>query len=190
LKLFNYFWLKIVKVDIENPVALHFIMQDELFFLKEDKEQYANRVAEQPVAALVEEPVVVVEDAKQLEFAYTGAKGELLILVHYPDLEFIDDGHLAALENILKRKGLAVGDVAILNMAKNTSANFASLSNYFNPPKVLILGERSLPEGVIALALNQPKQTANGTILFSYSFDEMMDSPENKKAFWEQMKNF
>jgi hypothetical protein len=27
-------------------------------------------------------------------------------------------------------------------------------------------------------------------LLYSFSFDEMMDSPDNKRTFWEQMKNF
>jgi DNA polymerase III psi subunit len=94
------------------------------------------------------------------------------------------------LENILKRRNLAIADVAILNMAKNTGTDFESLVDYFSPQKILVLGEQSLPKGIPGLNLNQPKQTGNTNLLYSFSFDEMMDNPDNKRTFWEQMKNF
>ena len=179
-------------MEIENPMALHFIMQDELFFVKEDREKQASIAHAIPVRAIVEEEKTgtVAPPVSKPEFSYTGKKGELLILVHYPDQEFIHEAHLSALENILKRKNLAVDDIAILNMAKNTGTDFETLVNYFVPQKILVLGEQSLPEGMVQLDINQPKQTGTSNLLYSFSFDEMMDSPENKRTFWEQMKNF
>jgi hypothetical protein len=176
-------------VDIENPIALHFIMQDELFFLKEDREKQDSLA---PVMAIIEEetPVAVVTAEPKPDFTYTGKKGGLLILVHYTGQEFIHEIHLSALENILKRRNLAIADVAILNMAKNTGTDFESLVDYFSPQKILVLGEQSLPKGIPGLNLNQPKQTGNTNLLYSFSFDEMMDNPDNKRTFWEQMKNF
>ena len=192
MKLFNYFWLNFVKVDIENPIALHFIMQDELFFLKEDREKQASVAPVAPVIAIADEetPVAVVIPGHKPNFTYTGKKGDLLILVHYADQEFIHETHLSALENILKRKNLAIADVAILNMAKNTGTDFESLVAYFDPQKILVLGEQSQPKGIAGLNLNQPKQTGATNLLYSFSFDDMMDSPDNKRTFWEQMKNF
>ena len=176
-------------MDIENPIALHFIMQDELFFLKEDREKQDSLA---PVMAIIEEetPVAVVTTEPKPDFTYTGKKGGLLILVHYTDQEFIHEIHLSALENILKRRNLAIADVAILNMAKNTGTDFESLVDYFSPQKILVLGEQSLPKGIAGLNLNQPKKTGATNLLYSFSFDEMMDSPDNKRTFWEQMKNF
>jgi hypothetical protein len=198
LKLFNYFWLKFVKVDIENPIALHFIMQDELFFLNEDREAYSNAV--EKVAVVETVPVAdtetsVAEVVPALEitpiaFNFKGSKGGMLILVHYPELEFIHETHLTALENILKRKDVAINDVAILNMANYGDVNFENITGYFTPQKILLLGEKALPAGIAALKLNTPQQLGKSTALYSFSFDEMMDSPDNKKAFWEQMKGF
>jgi hypothetical protein len=204
LKLFNYFWLKFVKVDIENPIALHFIMQDDLFFLQQDREAYANvdgdvvtvaaeeAATEIAIAVKVSEviEVVPVAEVAKVEFNYKGKKAELLILVHYPEFEFINETHLTALESILKRKGLAVDDIAILNTAKHANADFAGLKQYFNPQKILLLGEKALPTGIAPLKMNTLQQLDKTAILYSFSFDEMMDSPENKKAFWEQMKGF
>ena len=179
-------------MDIENPIALHFIMQDELFFLKEDREKQASLAPVAPVMTITDEetPVAVVITEPKPDFTYTGKKGGLLILVHYTDQEFIHEIHLSALENILKRRNLAIADVAILNMAKNTGTDFESLVDYFSPQKILVLGEQSLPKGIAGLNLNQPKKTGATNLLYSFSFDKMMDSPDNKRTFWEQMKNF
>ena len=190
--------LKFVKVNIENPAALHFIMQDDLFFLNADKNLYHNKVI------TVEVPVVetvitapgtvspVVEDTvvdKPVDFKYHGKNNKnFLVLVHYPTLEFIHETHLTALENILKRKGFEIADVAIVNLAKHDAVNIDELTNYFKPQKLLILGKNAQPQGIQPLALNVPQQVASLATLYSFSFDEMMDNNDYKKAFWEQMK--
>jgi hypothetical protein len=190
-------------VDIENPIALHFIMQDDLFLLNKDLDAYngVNLKAEiqaiaEPVAVTVrvapavdkEEIAVVAEITIPVEFKYRGKKNNLLVMVHYPDHEFIHDTHLPALENILKRTGVAIDEVAILNMAAHNNAGFESINTYFNPQKILLLGKAALPEGIAPLKLNTPQLLGHIKALYSFSFDEMMDSPENKKVFWEQMK--
>jgi hypothetical protein len=48
----------------------------------------------------------------------------------------------------------------------------------------------ALPAGIAVPGLNSPRQLAKASVLYSFSFNEMMDSPDNKKAFWEQMKGF
>jgi len=171
-------------------MALHFIMHDDVFFLKEDKERYAEPGLNEPEIINAEVNIVVGVPAAEIEFTFMGKRGELLILVHYTGQEFIHDTHLLALENILKRKNLTVADVAILNIANHTGADYHALLSYFNPQKILVLGKQALPASIVPLSLNQPKQLEDKNILYSFSFDEMMDSPDNKKAFWEQMKNF
>jgi hypothetical protein len=166
-------------MKIESPIALNFIMQEELYFLNKDKNLYNNAPAmPAPVAAVVPD-----------EFSFRGSKkGNFLILVHYHDQEFIAEAHLTALDNILKRKGFETDGVAILNMAKHNHADFESISAYFHPKKILFLGENALPKGIAPLQLNQPRQLDGCEVLYSFSFDEMMDSNDHKKAFWEQMK--
>jgi uracil phosphoribosyltransferase len=179
-------------VNIENPLALHFIMQDELFFLKEDRETAKSFVIDEMMTTTADrEPAIEnVKPEHQTKFIYTGKKGELLVLVHYTDQEFIHETHLLALDAILKRRNLAVADIPILNLAKSTGADYEALLDYFKPGKILILGTQALPEGIPELAINEPKVIANKNILYSFSFNEMMDNPDNKRTFWEQMKNF
>ena len=126
-----------------------------------------------------------------VNFNYLGGhKKNFLIIVHYPGQEFIADNHLIALESILGRLGFSLNDAAILNRANYADATFDLLNDFFKPQKLLILGKSSLPAGIAAPDLNKPKQLDNCKMLFSFSFNEMMDNNELKKIFWEQMKQF
>lgn len=169
-------------MKIENPIAYNFIMQDEVYLLNKDKTGYsANIVSPAEPTPVLETPPV--------NFNYMGKhKKHFLVIVHYPDLEFIDEKHLTALENIFKRFELSIDDVAILNSARHNDVTFEQLDDFFKPQKLLLLGKNSLPGVTETLMLNKPKKINDCDTLFSFSFDEMMDNNEYKKAFWEQMK--
>jgi len=188
MKLFNYFWLKFVKVKTENTAALHFLMQDDIFLLNQDRAIYNSPAlpAEQPMPQ--PEPVAVIE-TKPIKFNYLGSnKKNFLVTVHYPGIEFMAEAHLTALQNTLKRLGFELDDVAILNLANHEGTDHETITNHFNPAKMLLMGKSALPKNIVPLKLNEQQTQGNRTLLFSYSFDEMMDSNEYKKAFWEQMK--
>ena len=188
-------------MKVENPVALRFILQDELYLLNTDKAFYEKRKIHQPI---IEEPEpeiktptidTIPQEAKpevktpELTFNYLGKNlKNFLILVHYHDQEFIADAHLAALQNILKRKELELDDVVILNMAQYSEATIGQLADFFKPVKLLLLGQAAIPQGLTSLTLNTPKTSGSRTALYSFSFDEMMASVDNKKIFWELMK--
>jgi hypothetical protein len=166
-------------VKAESPAALRFILQDDIYLLQNDK-TYTDEKPPGPVAGT---PAV--------KLNYLGKyKKAFLVMVHYPGHEFIADVHLTALESILTRKDHVIDDVAIVNMATAALTNLDELLAYFNPKKLLLLGKEALPANMEALVLNEPKQIAGCMALYSFSFDDMMDNTENKKAFWEQMKNF
>ena len=174
---------------IENPVAFSFILQDDLYLLKNEK--IAQPVAEAPAAVprpVLEEPALHTE-TPALNFNYLGKhKKHYLILVFYPGLECMPAPYLTALENTLKRLGFELDDVAILNLANYKDAVFEQLAGFFKPQKLLILGRNALPPGLTAPAINQQVQVEKARALFTFSFDEMMDNNDNKKLFWEQMK--
>jgi len=165
-------------MKIENPLAFSFIMHDELYLLKEDEELRNTISIPQPV---LETPPV--------NFNYLGMnKKNFLVIVHYQDSEFINDKHLTALQSILSRLEFSLDDVAILNKAKYPEDSFEHLTDFFKPQKLLLLGKQALSKGNALLTFNKPQPLNNCRALFSFSFDEMMDNNENKKAFWEQMK--
>ena len=164
-------------MKIENPAALRYIMQDDIFLLPADKVKPAETIAE----VAVKTPDVI--------FKYLGSnKKNFLILVNYTGHEFIADAHLAALQSILSRKEYNLDDIAILNRANYINTEFKQLATYFNPQKILMLGNEAMPVGIAAV-FNEPVQIGNCVALHSFSFDEMMDNIPNKKTFWDKMKN-
>lgn len=191
-------------MNIDNPATLHFIMQDDLFLLRNEKALYEKvavaeavavpesnniqaRVADQAPASVrpvIQQPVKQVAAIK-----YRGNnKSGYVVLVHYPSAEWMHDAHLTALESTFKRKGIEPTEIAIVNMAAHSDITFEVFAEQLRPKKLLLMGMESLPAGMAALKINQLHQLAECTVLYTFSFDEMMDSNENKKIFWEQMK--
>lgn len=133
-------------MKVENPVALRFILQDELYLLNTDKAFYEEREIPPPIIEefkpeisepeIKTQPIEIAPQATKPEvktpepaFNYLGKNlKSFLILVHYPNQEFIADAHLAALQNILKRKEFELDDVVILNMAKYSTTTIAQLA--------------------------------------------------------------
>ena len=164
-------------MKVEDPNALRFILQDDIYLLDEDKRDDDQTPVLQPQ---IETPPA--------NFNYLGAnKKNFLVLVNYPGHEFIPDDHLAALESILTRKGYSRDDVAILNTAK-TDTEYKSITAYFKPGKLVILGEGSIPNGMPPSKFNQREGRDELDVLYTFSFDAMMTNTDNKKAFWDQMK--
>lgn len=165
-------------MKIENPAAFSFILQDEIYLLDQDKIK--------PGRNLVPTPII---ETEKDHFKYLGGyRKKLLLIVYYPAMEFMAPDHLEALGKVLTRLNFGVDDIAILNIANQPNAMFSDIMDFFKPQKLLLLGEKALPGGIESLTLNAPKQFNNCGTLLSFSFDEMMDNQEYKKAFWEEIK--
>jgi hypothetical protein len=163
-------------VKAEERNALRFILEDDLYLLDADKPHYANSPEPQP-AIETPEPV----------FNYLGSnKKSFLIVTYYDNEEHIAPDHLNALESVFGRIGYTRDDVAILNLNKH-AADHAQLSDYFKPKILVMLGSNAIPNG-LKPELNKIREHQGVKILYTFGFDEMMTSTENKKAFWEQMK--
>nr|WP_067060597.1 hypothetical protein [Mucilaginibacter sp. L294] len=150
------------------------------------KEQFVN--PPEAVAVIPPTPGPVIQTV-EAEFNYLGKNNKnFLVLVNYATEKHIAEAHLAALQNILKRKELNLDDVAILNVNTYAPVKLTALAAYFAPTRLVVMGKDALPEGIGNLPLNQPLQGKKTHVLYSFSFDEMMSSNDNKKTFWEHMK--
>lgn len=169
--------------------------------------EIARATAEQPLPTPAAKPAIVAPATPALtmpaikampepaletpkpEFNYLGNNNKnFAVLVNYASDEHISAVHLAALESMLKRKELTLDDVAIFNLNKHQPLPIAKIAELLKPVKMLIMGKDALPHGIGNLPLNSAVQGKKTHVLYSFSFDEMMSSNENKKAFWEQMK--
>lgn len=196
-------------MNIDNHAALHFIMQDDIFLLRSERELFGKatvaelvaapdenkpqmQVIEQASGPKVPEPATpaLLQPVKQVPaIKYRGNNSSgYVVLVHYPAAEWMHDAHLTALENTLKRKGIEPAEVAIINMATQNEITFDVFIEQLRPKKLLLMGKESLPAGIAELKFNQLHQLTGCTALYTFSFGEMMESNENKKIFWEQMK--
>jgi len=165
-------------VKVEDTNALRFILQDEIYLLNEDKSLYSGTPKSQPEIQTLQ-PV----------FNYLGAnKKNFLVLVNYDEHEFIKDDHLVALEAVLGRLGYKRDDVAIFNLAKH-NVSYQQLWDFFASKTVVILGEAAIPSGMVNSKFNSIEKSEGLAVLYTFSFDEMMANVENKKVFWEQIKN-
>jgi hypothetical protein len=172
-------------VKVESGQALRFILQDEIYLLNEDKLNYTKPGNQQAPAPQPQTETVTPKPV----FNYLGSnKKHFLVLTHYPNNDFIADDHLAALEAVLGRKNHAREDVAILNIAKN-AFEFTELLAHFKPQTILLLGQQAIPAGIDQLKFNQVETRDGVTLLYTFAFDAMMNSVDNKKAFWEQVKS-
>ena len=163
-------------MKVEDPAAFRFIINEDIYLLPHDKELQSKKVVKEA-------------ESVPFSFNYEGKnKKKFLILTHYTDHEAIYAPHLTALEAILSRKGYQPDDVAILNMARN-DADINTITNYFIPEKLLILGDKAIPSGLAMPEFNRLQLLAGRNTLLSFCFDDMMESTDNKRAFWEQMKN-
>nr|WP_294792705.1 hypothetical protein [uncultured Mucilaginibacter sp.] len=163
-------------MKVEDPAAFRFIINEDIYLLPHDKELQSKKVVKEA-------------ESVPFSFNYEGKnKKKFLILTYYPDHEAIYAPHFTALEAILARKGYQPDDVAILNLAKNV-ADISVITQYFTPEKLLILGEKAIPEGMQVPDFNRLQLVADCNTLLSFCFEDMMESTDSKRAFWEQMKN-
>jgi hypothetical protein len=163
-------------VKVENPAAFRFIINEDIYLLPHDKELESKKVVKEA-------------ESVPFSFKYEGKnKKKFLILTFYTDNEAMYAPHFAALSAILSRKGYETDDVALLNMAHNI-AGVDVITEYFQPEKLLILGEKAIPQGMSLPQLNRLELISSCNTLYSFCFDDMMENTDNKRAFWDQMKN-
>jgi hypothetical protein len=165
-------------MKIENPASLRFIMQEDIYLLPADK-------TEQPIAIT---PPVLTTQVTDINYLGKYKKG-FLIVAYYANEDYMTADHITALESILKRKEYDLDDVAIFNRFTYPDVDFEQVQTYFNPQKLLLLGENALPANLPALTFNQSQKIIEYPALYTFSFDEMMDNTPNKKVFWDQVKN-
>ncbi|RYE18381.1 MAG: hypothetical protein EOP51_22080 [Sphingobacteriales bacterium] len=175
-------------MKVENPAAFCFIMQDDIYLLNADKQLLNQPQSEIAVPVNESEPVI---ETQKPAINYFGKNLKyFVVLVFYPAQDVMNDGHFTALQSTLQRIGLSIDDIAIVNLAITPDVLLEEITAQLSPQKILILGKDAVPAGSTAMPFNVRQTAGNIAFLHTFSFGEMMTSNENKKAFWEQVKNF
>ena len=163
----------------DTAATLRYFLQEDIFMLPADHDFYLHRT----------ELPAVEEQTLEPEFKYTGNyKKAFLIVSHYPEHEYMEPAHLNALESTLKRLGLSLDDVALLNLAGHEGVNYEITIKHLQPQKVVMLGQAALLNGAPAVTLNQLQAADGIQLLHTFSFNEMVGNKENTKLFWNEIK--
>lgn len=164
------------QLNTTNPFALRYLLDDLLFDFEADfpaaTEQSPN----------IDRPTFNVLGAN---------KSRILYLV-----ENMTEGHfspaaLDAFTKTLHALGLALDDVAVLNLAQiEAGVNFEDLCSYFDPQRIIFAGPSPAKVGIDGLSLNVASSQQSIELLYTYSFEEMLTDTNKKKLFWQAVKAF
>ncbi|MDT3403310.1 hypothetical protein [Mucilaginibacter terrae] len=136
-------------------------------------------------------PAISTTPTPAITFNYSGGyQKKFLVLVHYPAADFMAADHLAALNGTLTRINYTPDDIAIVNMAKAEIKEWAAISKFFVPQKVLLLGTKAMPAAIPALNINTIQNVGTTAALYTFGFDEMMGNKDNTRIFWNLIKTF
>ncbi len=165
-----------------HPLALHFLMTEDIFSVDD---------LQDPAPAVAAPPTEKEEDTGDTVpvFDYQGENNRYMLLLHdNPSQKLMPSGELDTLKTILLAKKMDIKDVAIVNIAQYPSATWRQLKGYFACSSIVLLG---VPPG--RLQINEIQQNAvtpfeGMNVLRTYSFSEMLNNNDRKRAFWNEMK--
>lgn len=128
--------------------------------------------------------------AVQTDFEYQGDNNKyFLILIDDKIHTRMNPVHLEMLLKVMTAKKLELRDLAILNIGRYPDVNFTALKSFFSCSKLVLFGVQPEQIGLPKIKLNTTETKNNVKMLATYSLEEMRNSPEKKREFWNVMKN-
>ena len=168
-----------------NPLALRYLITEDLYLLDDiPVTEHLKTEAAQPVENAPETPV------KEFNgFDYLGENNKyFLLVVNEPSHKTMLPKELEALQSILSAKKMELKDVALLNLNNYPGATFVQMKSFFVCSKIVLFGISPQQIQLHSIPLNTPTDIQGTKILSTFSFSEMMDNLDKKKAFWAEMK--
>lgn len=168
------------ELKTSDPVALHFLMTDDLFNINEPPmpaEEPGNQVPEEQRKE--EAPV----------FDYQGDNNRYILLLHHsPGQKHMPANEFEALQSILSAKKMELKDIALVNLAEYPGASFDNLKAYFACSSIILFGIPPQTLKMPELPMNVITSCNGVKVLFTYNFGEMLGSNDKKRLFWNEMK--
>lgn len=176
------------ELKTSNPLALHFLMNEDLYRFQEE-EILQPEALHTNVAQVKDETIEAREETADQGYEYYGENNRyILLLVDSPDHKVMAQKELDALQNTLSAKKLEMKDVAIVNLAHYPDATFQKLKEFFVCSSLVLLGVSCKRIKMQEVPLNLITTVEGTKVLATYSFAEMLDSNDKKRAFWNEMK--
>ncbi len=177
-----------------NPLALQYLLTEDLYLVDEvagqapAADQPPVKVEEAPLKETLPEPAKE-QPAEYSSFDYLGENNKyVLLLTSDAAQKIMAPKELEALQSILGAKKMEMKDVALVNLHRYPGATFAGLKSFFVCSKVVLFGINPQQIQLPPMASNKITDFQGTKILATFSFAEMMDTLDKKKAFWTEMK--
>lgn len=173
----------------DNQAALRMLFTEDIYII--DKTPVQLRTEQ--VKTHISEPLSKDEIEKEVktDFEYVGDNNKyFLVLINDAVHTRMNPVHQDMLMKVMAAKKLELRDLAIVNISRYHQADFNSLKAFFTCNYLVMFGVDPLKIGLPATTLNKAEQKGNVKILATYSFDEMRNSDDKKREFWNVMKNF
>lgn len=159
-----------------DPIALRVLMTEELFDLKDHEPQATESISYE----LSEAP---------LAFNYEGENNRYILILYRNDQQSsMPTADYHSLMKILEAKQLSLADVALLNFTAYPSASFKEMKDFFACKSMVLLGIAPSEIALQGIGSNTIDEHEGVKILATFSFTEMANSVDKKRAFWAEMK--
>ena len=184
-------------LNTTNPLALQFLMTDDLYNVINEAE-LVNNSSQELLITTVQDPQISVPEISNIPvpvlesptyFDYVGENNKYcLILINESSQSTMPPKELEALVSILNAKKQELKDVAILNLHKYPGTTFKALKDFFACNSLILFGINPLTIALDNIQSNQIVNKDGTKILATFSFSEMMNNLDKKKMFWAEMK--
>jgi len=162
-------------LNTDNPYAVRILM-DDIVYTFDTFEENSTTKSE--------------NIAQPAYFNFIGKnKKAILYLVESEKDDYFSPAAYDAFNKTILALGLTMDDIAVFNLSGiSTETSFEILTAFFNPSKVILAGSNPERIGMPHLSLNTSIHLDQVKILYTYSFEEMLNDIDKKKLFWQSVK--
>jgi len=165
-------------LNTSNPLALQVLMSETIFDIDFPIPSVDDKVFDTP-------PV-----QRELEIrTYGGNNKNILFVISDNSNEFLSVDAEIAFMKILRALKLELEDIVMINYNQsNAGLTFAKMQEKLNPRNCIFLGAEPKSLEIEGCAENILTVKDNVQLLYSYSFEEMLQDTEKKRLFWDAIK--
>lgn len=161
-------------LNTRDPAVLSYFMDETLYDF--------GAIERKPTSHLPEQVPMAVN------FLGKNEKNILFLIENHQD-DYFSAAAYNAFAKTITALGLTLDDVAVLNItALKTEINFAALTTFFKPKKIVLAGSSPNKLNLSDVSLNTPVNKNGIKTLYTFSFEEMLTDMDKKKLFWHCVK--
>ena len=174
-----------------NPVSLKMLFTEDIYSIQEDNPAILKH--DNPTEGDAREQNIPISNIGKPTpiFEYLGENNKYFLVLHDDKIHTrINPVHQEMLLKVMAAKKLELRDLAIVNICRYPDLKFESLKTFFSCTRVVMFGITPSDLGLDTLKFNREQSADNVRILATYSLEDMRNSPEKKREFWNIMKSF